>query len=97
MAGGGTVGHVSPGVAIAEALVRRGCPRQRIHFVGSRRGVEATRVPGAGFSLTLLPGRGIQRRLTAENIGAVSNKYGNYVYNLGVIPGYNPVPLIYQK
>ncbi len=32
-----------------------------------------------------------------DNIGAVSNKYGNYVYNLGVIPGYNPVPLIYQK
>ncbi|MBZ9749824.1 ABC transporter substrate-binding protein [Deinococcus sp. HMF7604] len=32
-----------------------------------------------------------------ENIGAVSNKYGNYMYNLGVIPGYNPVPLIYQK
>lgn len=32
-----------------------------------------------------------------ENLGAVSNKYGNYVYNLGVIPGYNPVPLIYQK
>ncbi|MFD2608837.1 ABC transporter substrate-binding protein [Deinococcus taklimakanensis] len=32
-----------------------------------------------------------------ENIGAVSNKYGNYIYNLGVIPGYNPVPLIYQK
>lgn len=71
VAGGGTVGHVSPGVAIAEALVRRGCPRTSIHFVGSRRGVEATRVPGAGFSLTLLPGRGIQRRLTAENIGAV--------------------------
>ncbi|WP_135228599.1 ABC transporter substrate-binding protein [Deinococcus fonticola] len=32
-----------------------------------------------------------------ENIGAVSSKYGNYIYNLGVIPGYNPVPLIYQK
>ncbi|ACO47684.1 ABC transporter substrate-binding protein [Deinococcus deserti] len=32
-----------------------------------------------------------------ENIGAISNKYGNYVYNLGVIPGYNPVPLIFQK
>jgi len=35
--------------------------------------------------------------LKPENIGAVSNKYGNYIYNLGVIPGYNPVPLIYQK
>lgn len=32
-----------------------------------------------------------------ENIGAISSKYGNYIYNLGVIPGYNPVPLIYQK
>ena len=32
-----------------------------------------------------------------ENIAAISNKYGNYVYNLGVIPGYNPVPLVYQK
>lgn len=32
-----------------------------------------------------------------ENIGAVSNKFGNYIYNLGVIPGYNPVPLMYQK
>lgn len=32
-----------------------------------------------------------------ENVGAVSNKFGNYVYNLGSIPGYNPVPLIYQK
>jgi len=27
-------------------------------------------VPEAGFEVTLLPGRGIQRRLTAENIGA---------------------------
>ncbi|GGR13968.1 ABC transporter substrate-binding protein [Deinococcus ruber] len=35
--------------------------------------------------------------LKPENIGAVSNKYGNYIYNLGVIPGYNPVPLIYVK
>ena len=35
--------------------------------------------------------------LKPENIGAISNKYGNYIYNLGVIPGYNPVPLIYQK
>jgi len=32
-----------------------------------------------------------------ENIGVISNKYGNYIYNLGVIPGYNPVPLVYQK
>lgn len=65
------MGHVSPGVAIAEALVRRGCPREDLHFVGSRRGVEAVRVPAAGYRLTLLPGRGLQRRFTPANIGAL--------------------------
>lgn len=31
------------------------------------------------------------------NIAAVHDRVGNYVYNLGVIPGYNPVPLYYVK
>lgn len=79
VAGGGTVGHVSPGVAIAEALVRRGLPRDAIHFVGSRRGVEATRVPSAGFSLSLLPGRGIQRRLTLANVAAAAGLAAAFV------------------
>lgn len=30
-------------------------------------------------------------------VGAVSNRYGNYVYSLGVIPGYNPIPLMFQR
>ncbi len=30
-------------------------------------------------------------------VGAIQNRYGNYIYSLGVIPGLNPVPLIYQK
>jgi peptide/nickel transport system substrate-binding protein len=30
-------------------------------------------------------------------VGAIHNRYGNYIYSLGVIPGFNPVPLIYQK
>ncbi|MDR7418958.1 MAG: ABC transporter substrate-binding protein [Armatimonadota bacterium] len=30
-------------------------------------------------------------------VGVIHNRYANYVYSLGVIPGYNPVPLIYQK
>ncbi|HET6947677.1 MAG TPA: ABC transporter substrate-binding protein [bacterium] len=30
-------------------------------------------------------------------VGAIHNRYGNYLYSLGVIPGYNPVPLIFQR
>jgi undecaprenyldiphospho-muramoylpentapeptide beta-N-acetylglucosaminyltransferase len=71
IAGGGTAGHVLPGVAIGRALVARGHPPSSIHYVGSSRGIEATLVPEAGFEVTLLPGRGIQRRLTLANVGAV--------------------------
>jgi len=72
LAGGGTGGHVQPALAVAEALVARGHDPSSVHFVGSERGMEATLVPEAGFGVTLLPGRGIQRRLTKENLGAIS-------------------------
>lgn len=70
IAGGGTAGHVVPGLAVARALVARGHAPSTIHWVGGRRGTEGAMVAEAGFQATLLPGRGIQRRLTTENLGA---------------------------
>jgi UDP-N-acetylglucosamine--N-acetylmuramyl-(pentapeptide) pyrophosphoryl-undecaprenol N-acetylglucosamine transferase len=49
---------------VAAALVDRGLAPEKIHFVGSTRGMEATLVPEAGFSITLLAGRGVPRRLS---------------------------------
>lgn len=69
--GGGTAGHVLPALAVAEALVARGHDRAAIHYVGSRRGIEQRLVPPTGFRMTLLPGRGIQRRLAPANLVAV--------------------------
>ncbi|MSO79178.1 MAG: undecaprenyldiphospho-muramoylpentapeptide beta-N-acetylglucosaminyltransferase [Acidimicrobiia bacterium] len=73
--GGGTGGHVYPALAVAQELVRRGHGQSTIHFVGAERGLEATAVPAAGFTIDLLPGRGIQRSLrpaaVRANIGAL--------------------------
>lgn len=69
--GGGTAGHVLPALAIAEALVVEGHPRHTIHYVGSIRGIERRLVPPTGFPMTLLPGRGIQRRLAFANLAAM--------------------------
>jgi UDP-N-acetylglucosamine--N-acetylmuramyl-(pentapeptide) pyrophosphoryl-undecaprenol N-acetylglucosamine transferase len=66
--GGGTGGHVYPGLALAEALVARGHPSRSIHWVGNAGKLEATAVPAAGYTIDLLPGRGLQRRLTTENV-----------------------------
>ncbi len=71
LGGGGTAGHTVPAIAVARALVSAGVEAGSIRFVGGRRGSEGRLVPEAGFAITLLPGRGIERRLTAANVGAV--------------------------
>lgn len=68
IAGGGTAGHVHPALAIAEEFVSRGRDRSSLHFVGSQRGQEVDLVPEHGYELTALPGRGIARKLSAENL-----------------------------
>ncbi len=72
VAGGGTGGHVIPAIAVGEALVAAGHPAASIHFLGSARGMERDLVPAAGFEVTLLSGRGVARRLTLANVGAVT-------------------------
>jgi undecaprenyldiphospho-muramoylpentapeptide beta-N-acetylglucosaminyltransferase len=73
ISGGGTAGHVRPGLAVAEALVDAGHDRGRIHFIGARRGMEATMVPEAGFSISLFDTRGIRRSVSPSNMPALVN------------------------
>ena len=61
-----------PAIAIARALVARGHAAETIRFLGARRGVEGRLVADAGFEVTLLPGRGLQRRLSVANVGATA-------------------------
>ncbi len=88
--GGGTAGHVLPGIAIGHALVARGHHADTIHFVGSERGVETRLVPEAGFELTVLPGRGIQRRLTRENVGSVLGLLRAFVRSRSMLRHHRP-------
>jgi UDP-N-acetylglucosamine--N-acetylmuramyl-(pentapeptide) pyrophosphoryl-undecaprenol N-acetylglucosamine transferase len=68
LTGGGTGGHTYPAIAVAQELERRG---HSVRFVGGRRGIEGKVVPAAGFEIDLLPGRGLQRRLTFQNVLAL--------------------------
>lgn len=76
VAGGGTGGHLYPGLAVARELVSRGCPPSAVHFVGARRGLEARTRALEGFPATFLPGRGLRRSLSADawaaNLGALA-------------------------
>ncbi len=67
ISGGGTAGHVTPGLALAAELARRG---HRVSFVGTDRGVEVTMVPSAGFDLHTVPSRPFVRRLSPAALRA---------------------------
>jgi UDP-N-acetylglucosamine--N-acetylmuramyl-(pentapeptide) pyrophosphoryl-undecaprenol N-acetylglucosamine transferase len=58
IAGGGTGGHLYPGIAVAEEVVARG---GQVLFVGTKRGIEARVVPAAGYPLELLQISGLKR------------------------------------
>lgn len=94
IAGGGTAGHVLPGIAVARELVERGHDAASIHFVGASRGIEAELVPTAGFDITLLPGRGVQRRLTWDNVGAVLGLTRAAVQAVGLVRRRRPAVVL---
>jgi len=59
IAGGGTGGHLFPGVAVAEELRRRQ-PDAEILFVGTRRGIENRVLPELGWPLELVEVSGLK-------------------------------------
>src|SRR3954469_5836357 len=73
-AGGGTGGHLYPGLAIARTLVRLD-PAVRPYFVGAMRGIERTVLPTTEFPHLLLDLHPLYRSKPWENwktlVGAI--------------------------
>ncbi len=59
IAGGGTGGHLFPGIALAEEVMTRH-PKNEVVFVGTERGLEARVVPAAGYPLELIRAQGLK-------------------------------------
>jgi UDP-N-acetylglucosamine--N-acetylmuramyl-(pentapeptide) pyrophosphoryl-undecaprenol N-acetylglucosamine transferase len=67
IAGGGTGGHLYPGLAVARALVAR-VPDARVSFAGTARGLEARVVPQEGFDLDLIRSAGLKGKSLAARL-----------------------------
>ena len=64
IAGGGTGGHLYPGIAVARELLRR-VPDARVTFAGTARGIESRVIPKEGFELDVLRSTGLKGAGTA--------------------------------
>jgi UDP-N-acetylglucosamine--N-acetylmuramyl-(pentapeptide) pyrophosphoryl-undecaprenol N-acetylglucosamine transferase len=67
IAGGGTAGHVFPGLALAETLRDRG---HHATFIGTSRGLEAGLVPAAGFEFHVVEASPFVRRVSLAALRA---------------------------
>src|SRR4030095_11467790 len=59
IAGGGTGGHLYPGIAVARALLAR-IPDAQVTFVGTAAGIESRVVPREGFTLDVIRSAGLK-------------------------------------
>lgn len=67
VAGGGTGGHLYPGLAVASEIARR-VPGARVSFVGTARGLEARIVPREGYELDLIRSAGLKGKSLAARV-----------------------------
>ena len=68
ISGGGTGGHIYPGIAIADAL-KQDNPAHDILFVGAQGKMEMQHVPAAGYPIMGLNIQGLHRKKLIGNLG----------------------------
>lgn len=68
IAGGGTGGHTSAGLAVAAALAKDGA---EVHWIGSHEGLEARRVPEAGLAFYPISTGKLRRYWDRENVSDI--------------------------
>lgn len=71
--GGGTGGHIYPGVAVAEAWTARG---GRVVYVGSATGMEARVVPALGYDFVPVEARRLKNAGAVERLKSLSRMPG---------------------
>ncbi len=70
VAGGGTGGHLYPGIAVARELLARR-PDARISFAGTARGLESRLIPREGFELDLIRSGGLKGKSLSDRARGV--------------------------
>ncbi len=106
IAGGGTGGHLFPGMAVADTFMRT-VPDATVGFVGTERGIEARVIPQTDYPFFTVPilglvGKGLINRLRAiaaipSALAAASAILRNFSPDLVVgVGGYASAPILFM-
>ena len=89
IAGGGTGGHISPGIAIADAL-ERASEGVEVFFMGRRDSIEERLVGRTGRDFVAVPSMGLRRRADVRNLVMPFTVAGGYLRALAVLGSRRP-------
>lgn len=89
IAGGGTGGHLFPGIAVAEEFLSRDQAND-VLFVGTARGIEARAVPAAGYRLELISAAGIRGKGLFTQLKAASLMLYGYAQSRKLLKSFRP-------
>ena len=89
LAGGGTGGHLFPGLAVAREFQRRDA-KTEILFVGTEQGIEYRVIPKEGFKLETLTVKGLKGRGLQGILDALFGVPASVVRSLGIIARFRP-------
>jgi UDP-N-acetylglucosamine--N-acetylmuramyl-(pentapeptide) pyrophosphoryl-undecaprenol N-acetylglucosamine transferase len=89
IAGGGTGGHLFPGIAVAEEFLTRD-PANEVLFVGTERGVEAKVLPRLGYRLELIAAAGIRGKNIFSQLKGVAGMLYAYSQSRRILKEFKP-------
>jgi UDP-N-acetylglucosamine--N-acetylmuramyl-(pentapeptide) pyrophosphoryl-undecaprenol N-acetylglucosamine transferase len=87
-AGGGTAGHLYPAFNLAAQFEKEGACA--FLFFGTKKGIEAIKVPERGYKLVLLNIRGFQRRFSIQNFLFPFRLLGSLLKSRKVLKQFKP-------
>lgn len=87
--GGGTGGHIYPALAIADKI-KSEFNEVEILYVGTRNGMESKIVPDYGYKYMAIRAKGIRRKLTLDNLGALLENLKGIEDSKKILKDFNP-------
>lgn len=89
IAAAGTGGHINPGIAIANKIMKEE-PNSKIIFIGTKRGLETNLVPRAGYELKTIDSYGISRELSLKNIKRLAKTIHSITEAKNILKNFKP-------
>ena len=89
VAGGGTGGHLFPGIAVAEEFLSRD-PNNEVLFVGTERGIEARVLPRLGYRLECIATSGLRGKSLFGRVKGVWQLLVGYLQSRRIVKEFGP-------